>query len=138
MRQPRLALLPLVSLLSASCGTDVSQPDASTVDAPPSASCLEADNHSDLEWLEAEVFVGSQALVSRSLLGRRVVVEPAAVVIGVRIAAGRYVPAGVVVNQQSVADHLPEITPSYPLRHRARAVATQSRQRTEAYQRLLD
>ena len=89
-------------------------------------------------WLEAGVFVGAQALVSRSHVGRGAVVEPAAVVVGVSIPAGRFVPAGVVVDQQRTADNLPEITPSYALRHRARAISRQSRQRVEAYGRLLD
>lgn len=48
--------LPLVVLTN--CGDDgPAGPDAAIPDAmPPSASCLEADNHSDLEWIQTEIF----------------------------------------------------------------------------------
>lgn len=64
MKQPRFAPPPLALVLVAACGTGVSQPDASTVDARPSAECLEAPNHSDLEWLEENVFTPSCAAFS--------------------------------------------------------------------------
>ncbi len=56
------AVVPLaftVGLALSGCGdTGVKIPDASTssTDAMPSASCLEAANHSDLPWLEENVF----------------------------------------------------------------------------------
>lgn len=60
------------------------------------------------------VFIGMQALVFRSSVGTGSVIEPGAKLVGVNIPAGRYVPAGSVVTDQSVADKLPVITPEYP------------------------
>ncbi|MFN0145058.1 MAG: carbonic anhydrase [Dehalococcoidia bacterium] len=59
-------------------------------------------------------FVGMQALVFKATVGRNVVIEPGAKVIGVNIPEGRYVPAGSVVATQEVADALPKITDAYP------------------------
>lgn len=59
-------------------------------------------------------FVGMQALVFKAVIGKNVVIEPGAKVIGITVADGRYVPAGKVVTTQAEADALPEITPSYP------------------------
>ncbi|MFN8557478.1 MAG: carbonic anhydrase [Dehalococcoidia bacterium] len=59
------------------------------------------------------VFVGMQAMVFRAEVGAGAVIEPAAKVIGVKVAAGRYVPAGAVITSQAEADALPIITPSY-------------------------
>ncbi len=43
-----------------------------------------------------------QALVFKSVIGKNVVVEPGAKVIGVTVAEGRYIPAGsVVVTQEA-------------------------------------
>jgi carbonic anhydrase/acetyltransferase-like protein (isoleucine patch superfamily) len=58
-------------------------------------------------------FVGMQALVFRATIGKNVVIEPGATVIGVTIADERYVPAGMVVTSQAAADALPAITSSY-------------------------
>ena len=58
-------------------------------------------------------FVGMQALVFKASIGKNVVIEPGAKVIGVIIPAGRYVPAGSVVTKQEQADTLPEITDDY-------------------------
>lgn len=90
MQQPRRALFVLASLivlvlaLSSACGDDtsVNQPDASTVDAAPSPSCLEAVNHSDLEWLEDNVFTPSCAAFSPCHKG------PAASAGGLNLEAG--------------------------------------------------
>ncbi len=59
-------------------------------------------------------FVGMQALVFKAVIGKNVVIEPGAKVIGVTVPEGRYVPAGTVVTTQAEADALPEITPAYP------------------------
>ncbi|MBI5947204.1 MAG: carbonic anhydrase [Chloroflexi bacterium] len=59
-------------------------------------------------------FVGMQALVFKSVIGKNVVIEPGAKVIGVTVPEGRYIPAGSVVTKQSDADALPMITESYP------------------------
>jgi carbonic anhydrase/acetyltransferase-like protein (isoleucine patch superfamily) len=61
-------------------------------------------------------FIGMQALVFRAEIGEGVVLEPAAKVIGVTIAPGRYVPAGAVITTQAQADALPLITPDYAYR----------------------
>ena len=58
-------------------------------------------------------FIGMQALIFKSVIGKNVVVEPGAKVIGVTVAEGRYVPAGSVVVTQEAADALPKITPTY-------------------------
>lgn len=62
------------------------------------------------------VFVGMQALVFRAEIGEGTVIEPGAKVIGVKVAPGRYVPAGSVITTQVQADALPIITPDYPYR----------------------
>ena len=61
-------------------------------------------------------FVGMKALVFKSFVGQNCVIEPAAVLMGVKIADGRYVPVGSVIKTQAEADMLPAITPDYPLR----------------------
>jgi carbonic anhydrase/acetyltransferase-like protein (isoleucine patch superfamily) len=59
------------------------------------------------------VFVGMQAFVFKSEIGDNVVIEPTAKVIGVKIAANKYVPAGEVIKTQDRADNLPDITADY-------------------------
>lgn len=66
--------------------------------------------------IDDDVFVGMQALIFKSWIGRGSVVEPGAKVIGVTVAPGRYVPAGTVLTDQKLADKLPEITDDYPFR----------------------
>ena len=58
-------------------------------------------------------FIGMQALVFKSVIGKNVVVEPGAKVIGVTVEEGRYIPAGSVVVTQEAADALPKITAAY-------------------------
>lgn len=59
-------------------------------------------------------FIGMQALVFKATIGKNVVVEPGAKIIGVNVPEGRYVPAGMVVTSQEAADALPKITDAYP------------------------
>ena len=66
--------------------------------------------------VDDNVFVGMQAMVFKSWVGEGVVIEPGAKVIGVTIAAHRYVPAGQTIVEQHVADKLPQITDNYPFR----------------------
>jgi len=66
--------------------------------------------------IDDDVFIGMQALVFKAWIGRGSVLEPGAKVVGVIVAPGRYVPAGMVVKDQAAADQLPEITDSYPFR----------------------
>jgi carbonic anhydrase/acetyltransferase-like protein (isoleucine patch superfamily) len=61
-----------------------------------------------------DVFIGMQSLVFQAEIGNRVVVEPGAKIIGVKIPSGRYVPALSIVTKQADADLLPEITEAYP------------------------
>ena len=61
-------------------------------------------------------FVGMKVLVFKSFVGQNCVIEPAAVLMGVKIADGRYVPVGSVIKTQAEADKLPAITPDYPLK----------------------
>ena len=69
-----------------------------------------------------DTFIGMQALVFRSELGNRVVVEPGAKIIGVKIASDRYVPALSIVTNQIEADALPYITDEYPYKNLNQAV----------------
>ena len=66
--------------------------------------------------VDDNVFVGMQAMVFKSWVGEGVVIEPGAKVIGVTIAAHRYVPAGQTITEQTVADRLPTITDGYSFR----------------------
>ncbi len=61
-------------------------------------------------------FIGMQSLVFRSFVGANCVVEPASVLMGVKVADGRYVPAGSVIKTQADADNLPVVTESYALK----------------------
>lgn len=61
----------VAAALAASCvETGIRIPDASNTDAMPSASCLEAANHSDLAWLEENVFTPSCSAFSACHKGR--------------------------------------------------------------------
>jgi carbonic anhydrase/acetyltransferase-like protein (isoleucine patch superfamily) len=63
-----------------------------------------------------ETFVGMKALVFKAYVGKGCVIEPGAIVLGVRIADGRYVPAGTVIRTQEQADALPAISADYPFK----------------------
>ena len=62
-------------------------------------------------------FVGMQSLVFRAEVGPNCVLEPRALVMGVKVASGRYVPAGAVIRTQEQADALPTIDESYTFAH---------------------
>ena len=72
--------------------------------------------------IDDDVFIGMQALVFKSWVGRGSVVEPGAKLIGVTVAPGHYVPAGTVLTDQKLADKLPEITEDYPFKDLNEAV----------------
>lgn len=59
-------------------------------------------------------YIGMQSLVFKARLGDGVVLEPRAAAIGVSVADGRYIPAGIVVTTQQQAEVLPKIEPGYP------------------------
>jgi len=63
-----------------------------------------------------DTFVGMKVLVFKSFVGKNCVIEPGVILMGVKVADGRYVPAGSVVKSQADADALPVITPDYPLK----------------------
>ena len=84
-------------------------------------------------WIEDDVFVGMQALIFKAHVEKGVVVEPGATIIGVTVAAGRYVPARAVVTTQEVADRLPEITYSYGLRDINQSMVRANRSLAESY-----
>ena len=63
-----------------------------------------------------DTFVGMQSLVFRAIVGNNCVIEPKALVMGVNVSDGRYVPAGTLITSQKEADKLPIITDSYPLK----------------------
>jgi carbonic anhydrase/acetyltransferase-like protein (isoleucine patch superfamily) len=60
-----------------------------------------------------DTFVGMQAFVFKSKVGKNVVLEPGVRIVGVIIPDSRYVPLGMIVANQSVADKLPVITDDY-------------------------
>jgi carbonic anhydrase len=63
-----------------------------------------------------DTFVGMKSLVFKSFVGKNCVIEPGCILMGVTIAAGRYVPAGSVVKTQEQADKLLAVTEDYPFR----------------------
>lgn len=62
------------------------------------------------------VFVGMCAFVFNAEVADGCVIEPGAMVMGVRVPPGRYVPASLVVIDQDAADALPKIGEGYPFR----------------------
>lgn len=83
--------------------------------------------------VEDDTFIGMQALVFKATIGKGVVVEPGAKIIGVKVPAGRYVPTGTILTKQADADALPEITESYPFREINKAVVHVNTQLADGY-----
>jgi carbonic anhydrase/acetyltransferase-like protein (isoleucine patch superfamily) len=63
-----------------------------------------------------DTFVGMKVLVFKSFVGKNCVIEPGVILMGVKVADGRYAPVGSVIKTQSEADMLPAITPDYPMK----------------------
>ncbi len=63
-----------------------------------------------------DTFVGMKVLVFKSLVGKNCVIEPGVILMGVKVADGRFVPVGSVIKTQAEADALPLITADYPLK----------------------
>lgn len=80
-------------------------------------------------------FIGMQALVFRAEIGDNCVLEPRALVMGVRVPSGRYVPAGQVVRTQAEADALPRIDERYPFAHINEGVLHVNTQLADGYAR---
>jgi carbonic anhydrase/acetyltransferase-like protein (isoleucine patch superfamily) len=86
-------------------------------------------------FVGSNTFVGMQALVFRARVGDNCVLEPRALVMGVRIPSGRYVPAGQVVRAQADADALPAINETYPFAHINNGVLHVNKELAEGYAR---
>ena len=80
-------------------------------------------------------FVGMQSLVFRAEIGENCVLEPRALVMNVKVPAGRYVPAGAVIRTQEAADALPKIDESYPFAHINDGVLHVNHQLAESYEK---
>jgi len=80
-----------------------------------------------------DTFVGMQVLVFRSQVGRNCVIEPGCILMGVKVADGRYVPAGTVLKSQADADRLPAITDDYPLKNLNKGVIHVNRALAKGY-----
>lgn len=63
-----------------------------------------------------DTFVGMKVLVFKSFVGKNCVIEPGVILMGVKVADGRYVPVGSVIKTQLEADMLPAITLDYPMK----------------------
>lgn len=82
----------------------------------------------------ANTFVGMQVLIFKAIVGKNCVIEPKALVMGVEIGDGRYVPAGALITTQAAADSLPFIDQSYPLKDLNRAAVSVNTQLATGYQ----
>jgi carbonic anhydrase/acetyltransferase-like protein (isoleucine patch superfamily) len=80
-----------------------------------------------------DTFIGMKSLVFKSAVGRNCVLEPGVILMGVRVADGRYIPAGSVIRLQADADALPEITAEYPMRDLNRGVVHVNRTLARGY-----
>lgn len=78
-------------------------------------------------------FVGMQAFVFKSEVGDNVVIEPCAKVMNVKVASGRYVPAGEIIKTQEQADKLPVITPDYAMKNMNHEVIEVNKQLNAGY-----
>jgi len=72
--------------------------------------------------IQDDTFVGMKALVFKSYVGEKCVVEPGIILMGVTVPDHRYVPTGSVIKTQEDADNLPEITEAYPMKDMNKAV----------------
>lgn len=55
----------------------------------------------------ADTYVGMQSLISKAIVGKNCIIEPKALIMGVEIGDGRYVPAGALITTQAAANQLP-------------------------------
>jgi carbonic anhydrase/acetyltransferase-like protein (isoleucine patch superfamily) len=81
-------------------------------------------------------FIGMKSLIFRSEIGAGCAVEPASIVMGVRIDSGRYVPIGTVVKNQKDADQLPRITEDYPFKDLNKSVVHVNTHLAQGYNQL--
>ncbi|MCF8054581.1 MAG: carbonic anhydrase [Deltaproteobacteria bacterium] len=78
-------------------------------------------------------FIGMKVLVFKARVGRGCVVEPGAIVLGVSVPDGRYVPTGMVLKSQKDADALPQITEEYPFKDLNKGVVHVNTSLAKAY-----
>lgn len=83
--------------------------------------------------VQDDSFVGMQALVLMSVVGKGCVIEPGAKVIGVQIPDARYVPANAVIRSQEEADNLGAVTRDYPFCNLNQAVVHVNVQLAQGY-----
>ncbi len=81
-------------------------------------------------------FIGMQALVFRSRVGERCVIEPRAAVIGVNVPDGHVVPAGMTVTDQEQANRLPVLAAGHPYADTARLTVKSSIELARGYRAL--
>ena len=84
-----------------------------------------------------DTFVGMKVLVFKSFVGKNCVIEPGAILMGVRVADKSYVPAGSVVKTQADADNLPLITEDYPLKDMNKGVLHVNKSLAKGYLSIL-
>jgi len=75
--------------------------------------------------------------VFKSFVGKNCVIEPGAILMGVRVADKSYVPAGSVVKTQADADNLPLITEDYPLKDMNKGVLHVNKSLAKGYLSIL-
>ena len=80
-----------------------------------------------------DTFVGMQSMVFKSKIGDGCVIEPQSLVMGVEIAAGRYVPAGSIIKTQAEADALPPISDDYAFKDLNKGVVHVNTHLADAY-----
>ena len=79
-------------------------------------------------YVGADTFVGMQSLIFRATVGENCVIEPKALVMGVEIGDGRYVPAGAIITTQTEANRLPFINRRDRSKNFSRIAASVDRQ----------
>jgi len=63
-----------------------------------------------------DTFIGMKALIFKTSVGKKCVVEPGCVLMGVSVPDGRYVSAGTTLTKQDEADNLPVISDTYSMK----------------------
>jgi len=80
-----------------------------------------------------DTFVGMKTLIFKSFVGTNCVIEPGVILMGVKVADGRYVPVGSIVKTQREADALPIITADYPMKDMNKGVLHVNKALAKAY-----
>lgn len=81
-------------------------------------------------------FVGMKSLVFQAEVGDDCVVEPGAIVMGVKVPNQRYIPAGMTVTTQAQANNLPVIDKDYANKHLNEEVVEVNKELNTGYQTL--